>query len=155
MGSDDVKADTPGSESAGEAPASWTRREMKGIPASLGALWTRRDQDGWRYAVQLDDSHANAQGFIHGGVLMTFMDHALSLLVWEASGRALCSTIHLDSHFLAAVRPSVFVELDGQILRQGRKLAFARGVLRAGGTDVMEATGVWSIAPAAKPAGSS
>jgi acyl-coenzyme A thioesterase PaaI-like protein len=57
------------------------------------------------------------------------------------------STIHLDSHFLQAVRPPAFIELHGQILRQGRRLAFARGVLRADGLDVMEATGVWSIAP--------
>lgn len=131
----------------GATPDGWTRREFKGLPASLGALWTRRDGDGWRYAVQLDESHVNAQGFVHGGVLMTFMDHGLSLLVWEAIGRARSSTIQLDSHFLAAIRPPAFVELHGRILRQGRRLAFVRGLLRADGVDVMEATGVWSISP--------
>jgi acyl-coenzyme A thioesterase PaaI-like protein len=125
----------------------WTRKEMKGIPASLGALWTRKDDSGWHYGVQLDESHANAQGLIHGGVLMTFLDHTLSLLVWEKSGRALCSTVHLDSHFLSAVHPPAFVELDGEILKQGRKLAFARGVLRVNGEPVMEGKGVWSIVP--------
>jgi acyl-coenzyme A thioesterase PaaI-like protein len=132
------------------APPGWTRREMKGIPASLGALWTQRDDKGWHYAVQLDESHANAQGLVHGGVLMTFMDHGLSLLVWEAAGRSMSSTIQLDSHFLNAVRPPAFIELHGQILRQGRSLALARGVLRADGKDVMEATGVWSIAPSSQ-----
>ena len=132
--------------SSGEEPAAdWKRREMKGIPASMGALWTRREEDGWRYAVQLDESHCNAQGFIHGGVLMTFMDHALSLMVWEVAERAMCATLHLDSHFLKGIRPPAFVELDGRILKQGRELAFARGVLRVGETAVMEATGVWSI----------
>lgn len=119
---------------------------MKGIPASLEALWTRRDGDGFRYAVQLDERHTNAQGMIHGGVLMTFMDHALSLMVWEAADRAPCSTVHLDSHFLSAVRPPAFVEVDGKILRQGKSLIFARGVLRVEGRDVMEASGVWSVA---------
>lgn len=155
MDSDDVKTDTFESTLDGRAPAHWTRRELKGIPGSLGALWTHRDKDGWHYGVQLDESHANAQGLIHGGVLMTFMDHGLSLLVWEACGRAMCSTIHLDSHFLSAVCPPAFVELHGQILRQGRTMVFARGVLRVAGTDVMEATGVWSIAPASQPSGSS
>ena len=131
------------------APAGWTRREMRGIPASLGALWTLRDESGgWRYALQLDASHANAQGFVHGGVLMTFVDHALSLLIWEASARAICATVHLDSHFLKAVRPPAFIELDATLLKQGRTTAFARGVLRADGEAVMEATGVWSISPA-------
>lgn len=127
------------------APADWNRKAMKGIPASLGALWTRRDEDGWHYGVQLDESHCNAQGIIHGGVLMTFMDHALSLLVWEAADRALCSTIHLDSHFLSAVRAPAFVQLEGEILRRGSKLCFARGVLRVEGKAVMEASGVWSV----------
>jgi len=141
MSSDDVKA-----------VADWTRREMKGIPASLGALWTRRETDGFRYAIQLDESHANAQGFIHGGVLMTFIDHALSLMIWEASGRAMCTTVHLDSHFLKGVRPPAFVELDGEIRRQGKKLVFARGVLRVEGEEVMEATGVWSVVTPSRPA---
>ena len=123
----------------------WTKKAMRGIPASLGALWTQRDGDRWRYAIQLDESHANAQGFIHGGVMMTFLDHALSLLVWEQSGRAMCTTVQLDSHFLAGVKPPAFLELDAEILRQGKKTAFARGVLRQDGEAVMEATGVWNI----------
>ena len=132
-------------ETPREAPDHWQRREFKGIPASLEALWTHRDEDGWRYGLQLDARHANAQGFVHGGVLMTFLDHALSLLVWEASDRAICSTIQLDSHFLEALRPPVFVELDADILKQGRSMIFARGTLRAGDREVMQATGVWRV----------
>lgn len=150
-----MKTDSSEATLSGRAPAHWTRREMKGIPASLGALWTHRDERGWHYGVQLDESHANAQGLIHGGVLMTLMDHGLSLLVWEAAGRATCSTIHLDSHFLASVSPPAFVELDGQISRQGRTVVFARGVLRVAGEEVMQATGVWSIAPNSRPTGGS
>lgn len=147
MTSKDINNNTTESKLNTAPGDEWKRREMKGIPASMGALWTIRDESGWRYALQLDESHCNAQGFIHGGVLMTFMDHCLSLLVWEKSGRAMCSTIHLDNHFLSALRAPAFIELDGEILRQGRSLAFVRGVLRCGDTDVMEATGVWSITP--------
>ena len=127
--------------------ANWKRREMKGIPASLGALYTRRDGDGWRYAVQLDEGHCNAQGLVHGGVLMTFLDHAMSLLVWEVAERAFCSTVQLDSHFLRALRAPAFVELDFELLRRSRSLVFARGMLRADEEIVMEATGIWSVAP--------
>lgn len=126
-------------------PEQWTRREMKGIPASMEALWTQKTDSGWQYGVQLGPRHANAQGFVHGGVMMSFMDHALSLLVWEASERAFCNTIQLDNHFLSAVKPPAFLHLDGEITRAGRKLIFARGVLRWGENAVMEATGVWSV----------
>jgi acyl-coenzyme A thioesterase PaaI-like protein len=145
----DTKHDSSDTES-GQAPANWTRREMKGIPASLGALWTCKGDNGWRYGIQLDASHCNSQGIIHGGVLMSFMDHGLSLMIWEASGRAACSTVHLDSHFLAPLRPPCFVELDGQILRQGKKMAFLRGTLICDGKPVMDATGVWSILPTSR-----
>jgi acyl-coenzyme A thioesterase PaaI-like protein len=133
----------------GKAPAEWTRREMKGIPASMGALWTQKNEDGsWRYAIELDETHCNAQGFIHGGVLMSFMDHGLSLIIWEKADRAMSSTLHLDNHFLNALKAPAFVELEGTIIKQGRKLVFARGILRANGKDIMESTGVWSVVPA-------
>jgi len=150
MTSDNVKSPATEATEKGEAPANWKRREMKGIPASMGALWTMREGDTWRYGLQLDDSHCNAQGFVHGGVLMTFMDHALSLIIWEAANRAMCSTVHLDSHFLVPLRAPCFVELDGQILRKGKKMAFLRGVLCSNGEDIMEATGVWSIADSSR-----
>jgi len=152
MSAKDKKPEPKKQTSPPVPPAGWTRRGFKGIPASLDALWTRRNGENWSYAVQLDERHANAQGFIHGGVLMTFVDHALSLLVWEASERAKCSTIQLDSHFLQPVRPPAFIELDGRILRQGHRTAFARAVLRVGGSDVLEATGVWSISSSRSPA---
>ena len=118
---------------------------MKGLPGSLEALWTRRDDEGWHYAVQLDESHMNAHGLVHGGVLMTFIDHALSLLAWEASGRAMCSTVQLNSHFLAPVKPPAFAELDGEILKQGRTTLFVRGLLSVEGEPVMEASGMWRV----------
>ena len=142
MSSGDIKHDK---SQTGEAGAEWTRREMKGIPASLGALWAQRGDNGWNYAIQLDESHCNAQGVIHGGVLVTFLDHAMSLLIWEAADRAMCSTVHLDSHFLAAVKPPAFIELHCEILKKGRSLIFARGILKSEGKAVMEATGMWSV----------
>ncbi|WP_317928911.1 PaaI family thioesterase [Halioxenophilus sp. WMMB6] len=130
-----------------DTPEGWTRREMKGIPASLGALWTQKGENGWHYAIQLDETHANAQGFIHGGVMMSFIDHALSLLIWEATDRAMCTTVHLDSHFLSGVKPPAFLKLNAEIIKKGRNLVFARGALLLEDKTVMEANGVWSVVP--------
>ncbi len=124
----------------------WKRKALPGIPASLEALHVRRAADGaWQYAVEVDERHCNAQGFVHGGALVTFLDHALSLLVWEAADRAQCATVQLDTLFLRAVRAPAFVELDAEILRKGRSLIFARGTLRVAGEAVLEANGVWSV----------
>lgn len=125
--------------------APWRRREFPGLPDPLEALWAKRDEAGWHYGLQLHAGHVNAQGVVHGGVLMTFMDHALSLLAWEAAGRATCTTVQLDSHFLKSVRPPAFVELEAEILRQGRSMIFVRGSLCSDNRRIMQATGVWRV----------
>ena len=126
-------------------PEGWKRREFRGIPGSLDALWTRRVGESWRYGLKLDAGHANAQGMVHGGVLMTFIDHAMSLMLWELSGRGQCVTVHLDCHFLNALQPPAFVEIDMQVTKEGKNTVFARGLVRHGETAIVEATGVWSI----------
>ena len=127
------------------APEGWTRRELKGIPASLEAFWTRREGDAWRYAVKLDERHQNAQGYIHGGVLSTFADHAMSLVIWEASGRANCTTVQMNSHFLSALKAPAFVEIDVSITKRGRQMIFVRGLLHSEGEPIMDVTGVWRV----------
>lgn len=49
------------------------------------------------------------------------------------------STVHLDSHFLTSVKPPAFVECEGTILRRGKNLIFARGMLKVDDSDVFEA----------------
>ncbi len=125
--------------------AGWTRREFRGIPASMGALWTRQDEQGWHYGARLDESHANVQGVVHGGVLMTFIDHVMSLLLWELSGRGQVVTVHMDTHFLNALKPPAFVELEPVITREGKNTVFARARVMQGDTPIVEASGVWNI----------
>ncbi len=129
----------------GCVPEGWTRRELKGIPASLDALWTQREGDTWRYAVKLDKRHENAQGYIHGGVLSTFADHAMSLVIWETSGRANCTTVQMNSQFLSALKAPAFVEIDVTITKRGRQMMFVRGMLYCEGEPIMEVTGVWRV----------
>ncbi len=133
-------------DAAMAGPEGWKRREMKGIPASMEALWTTRKEDGtFQYAIQLDERQYHFQGVVHGGVLMSFMDHAMALVIWEAADRAMTSTVQLDNQFLRAVKAPAFIEHEAFITKKGRSLIFARGVLKVDGEAVMESTGVWSI----------
>jgi acyl-coenzyme A thioesterase PaaI-like protein len=125
--------------------AGWKPMFPKGLPERLESIWATRLGDEWRYGVPVDESHLNAQGILHGGVLMTFMDHGLSLIVWEAAGRTACSTVQINSQFLAAVRPPAFIELRGEIRKRTRSFIFAQGILSVEGSDVMEASGLRSI----------
>ena len=119
------------------------------MPANIGVPWSKRIDDRWCYAMLTAAEHANPQGALHGGILMTFADHALSLLAWEAAQRAPCTTIQLNTHFLAAVTPGEFVELRGEVTRATKGLVFLRGVLSVGERDVAAADGIWRVLRAA------
>lgn len=128
-------------------PASEGWKLMRGgaMPAGIGIPWSKRSDTGWRYGFVTGPEHANPQGAVHGGMLMTFADHGLSLLAWEAAKRAPSTTIQLNTHFLSAVTPGEFVELSGQVTRATRGLVFVRGLLSAGGRDVAAIDAIWRI----------
>jgi len=129
-------------------PATHGWRLMRGgaMPAGIGFPWAKRSDDHhWRYGLLTTTEHANPQGALHGGILMTFADHGLSMLAWEAAHRAPCTTIQLNTHFLAAVQPGDFVELRGEVTRATTGLVFVRGILVAGDRDVAAVDGIWRV----------
>jgi acyl-coenzyme A thioesterase PaaI-like protein len=128
-------------------PATDGWRLMRGgaMPAEIGVPWAKRAGDVWAYGILTTSAHANPQGALHGGILMTFADHGLSMLAWEAAKRAPCTTIQLNTHFLAAVEPGEFVELRGEVTRATKGLVFVRGLLAAGDRDVAAIDGIWRI----------
>jgi acyl-coenzyme A thioesterase PaaI-like protein len=121
----------------------------RALPGGLGVPWARREDGHWLYGLQTTDAHANPNGTVHGGTLMAFADHGLSILAWEAAERGLCTTIHLNTHFLDAVRPDAFVILRGEIAKRTRGLVFLRGVISAreaeDSRDIASVDGIWRI----------
>jgi acyl-coenzyme A thioesterase PaaI-like protein len=128
-------------------PALQGWRLMRGgaMPAGIGLPWSKRSGDEWRYGFLTGPEHVNPQGVLHGGMLMTFADHGLSMLAWEAAQRAPCTTIQLNTHFLAAVTPGDFVELRGEVTRATKGLVFVRGVMAVGDRDVAAVDGIWRV----------
>jgi acyl-coenzyme A thioesterase PaaI-like protein len=127
----------------------WRALPGAAMPGGLGVPWAKKSADKWVYGLLTGPAHANPNGFVHGGVLMAFADHGLSLLAWEAAERAPCTTIQLNTHFLDAIRPGDFIELRGEVTRRTRGLVFVRGVIvsRAGDRicDVGAIDGIWRV----------
>lgn len=85
--------------------AGWGERRGMGFSALVGPLWSRREGDGWAYGLLTGEQHANQAGLVHGGLLATLMDQALSAVAWEALQRQPCVTVQLDTHYLALPVP--------------------------------------------------
>ncbi len=132
-------------------PAAHGWRALPGaaLPGGLGVPWAKRPEGGWRYGLLTLPEQANPNGVLHGGVLMAFADHGLSILAWEAAERAPCTTIQLNTHFLDAVRPGEFLELRGEVTRRTRGLVFLRGVVGVRNDDdlrdVIAVDGIWRV----------
>lgn len=116
-----------------------------GFTGLVGAFWSRRDGDRWRYAALPDERHVNNRGVTHGGFLLTFMDHGLGLTIWEQVGRRHCATAQLNLHFVDATWPGELLELEPEVVRTARSMVFVRGTVRAGTRTVAAADGIWKI----------
>ncbi len=118
--------------------------------ASAGPLWARREGQDWVYAIWATRAHMNPAGVVHGGLLTTLVDHAISTVAWEAASRAPCVTVQLDAQFLAPVEPGatgVLVEARARVVRQAASLLFMHGTLRVLDAEVLVAQALMKVHP--------
>jgi len=120
----------------------WKQRELPGFIGTAGPLWTRREEAGWAYGFLAGPEHLNPAGLVHGGALVTLVDHAVSTVAWEACGRAPCVTLQLDTHFIGAARESQFIEARAEVTRRAGSTLFMRGLLQVAGETVLSAQAI-------------
>ena len=75
----------------------WNPRSLDGFFGLVGPLWTRKEEGTWAYGFMAEPRHTNPAGVVHGGMLVTLIDHALSAIAWEANERRPCVTVQLDT----------------------------------------------------------
>ena len=130
----------------------WRERTLPGFIVHVGPLWTRKESDGWAYGLQVGPQHLNPAQMVHGGLLMTLLDHALSAIAWEAMNRRPCVTVQMDTQFLSAAREGQFLEARGQVVRAAGSLVFMRGQIDADGSTLIAGSAVLkALGDAARP----
>jgi uncharacterized protein (TIGR00369 family) len=123
----------------------WKLRDLPGFINQVGPLWTKKENDAWAYAIVSKPEHTNPAGIVHGGLLMTLLDHALSAIAWEDADRTPCVTVQMDVRFLAAVAPDRLVEARGRVVRRTTSLSFTEGNLTVDGEVVVTASAILKI----------
>jgi uncharacterized protein (TIGR00369 family) len=98
-----------------------------------------------RFAFVVLDKHMNGAGTVHGGLLMTFADIAMSRTSRLASGAKSCSTVSLNCDFVAAGKLGELVEIRVTVSRQTRTLVFLTSVISSGERVLLNASGLWRI----------
>ena len=128
--------------------AGWKAREVAGFMGLAGPLWTRRDPQlagSWQYGLLTDDRHTNPIELVHGGVLTTLMDHAVSLVAWSESGRQPCVTVELSTHFVESAKPGDFLVASASLTHKTRSILFLRGLISVQSRPVLQAQAIMKL----------
>ena len=123
----------------------WKALKSKGFFAEVGPLWSKRHDEGWEYGLLVEPRHENGVGVVHGGMLVTLLDQAISLVAWAANAQQPCTTIHLDTHFVAPSVAGDFIVARGEVARKTSSLIFLRGTLSVNDQQVMYGQGIMKI----------
>ena len=129
----------------GTFPAGWTPFEDPGFVAHVGPVFWREAGGGKDYAFRTVDKHVNLVGIVHGGMLVTFADRALSICARDATGGAVCVTIEMNVQFVGAAKIGDVIETTPQIVRQTSSLIFVRTVLTCEDRPIAAISGIWKV----------
>ena len=97
--------------------------------------------------VVIQDTHLNADGIVHGGVLPAIADGAMGNALRTLNGaEAQVFTAEVNLHYLRPVRSGSLLA-EGRVIQSGRRLSFAEVEIReeSGGKPVARGSGVFVI----------
>lgn len=98
-----------------------------------------------RFAFVVIDKHMNSGGTVHGGMLMAFVDIAMSQTARAITGAKSCSTVSLNCDFVGPGRLGDLIEARVKVTRRARTMVFMSAELAAGDRTLLVATGLWKV----------
>lgn len=127
------------------ANAGWILDPDDGFIGHVGGLWRRVFDGQTQFAFIALPIHANRNGVVHGGMLMTFVDRALGQTARMSAGAVRGATISLNQQFLAPVKIGDLVEITPDVTKMTSRMVFMSGIAAVTGTPVVSAQGVWRV----------
>lgn len=108
-----------------------------------GPFYSKKEADGSVIcAFRGEKRHMNSLDIMHGGMLMTFADHAMFHFAQEALRDADWSvTATFNCEFLGPAKLGELVEARGEVTKGGGSLVFVRGMITAEGRPCLAFSG--------------
>lgn len=126
-------------------PQGWTAFDDPGFVELTGPVYHRGSNGAKDFAFQAEAKHGNLVGIVHGGMLVTFADRALSICAMDAIDGAPCVTIEMSIHFVGAAKIGDVVETTPEIVRKTSSLIFVRATLTSGRRPLAAISGIWKV----------
>lgn len=126
-------------------PHGWTAFDDPGFVAHVGPVFWREAGAAKDYAFRTEDKHVNLVGIVHGGMLVTFADRALSICARDAVDGAPCVTIDMSVQFVGAAKIGDVIETTPEIVRKTKSMIFVRSILTCEGRAIAAVSGIWKV----------
>jgi uncharacterized protein (TIGR00369 family) len=110
---------------------SWDLPDNGRFHQAVGRLIVRPEGEGrGRCRIQVEESHLNLGGAMHGGAILAFVDMALYVAGF-AAGADTADAVTLDCNvqFVAPARAGASLDAELELIRETRRLAFFRGLV--------------------------
>jgi uncharacterized protein (TIGR00369 family) len=139
-----------GADAFDPASEGWVRIPNDNYIGLVGPLWRRPVEEEtvrgqMRFAFLAEQRHLNLNGMVHGGMIMTFADHAIGLTARSVNKGNRQATVQLDTHFLSGVEDGELVEARCRLVRETKSLLFLAAELAVGERPVATAQGLWKL----------
>jgi acyl-coenzyme A thioesterase PaaI-like protein len=131
-------------------PAGFKPMPMGGSFVAInGPLYVFRQGATAKLGLRIEQRHCNPLGMSHGGMLATFADMLMPVVMYAdpelAARRRYLPTVSLQLDFVAPARLGAWIEGEGEILKATRSLVFVHGLVRADGSVVLRCSGVYKF----------
>lgn len=113
----------------------------------IGPLYHLPDKDGFhRFCFRVDERHMNCAGAVHGGMLMSLADIAMSRAARAGTDAQNSSTVSLSCDFVAPGKLGEIIEAKVRVTRRARTTVFLSADIISDGRVLLVASGIWKIA---------
>lgn len=129
-------------------PATAENISLGGFNKYAGPIYRlSADPDGMgaHYAFVAEPKHMNDAGSVHGGMLMTFADIAMSRTARLGNNALACNTVSMSADFVGPGRLGDVIEARVKVARRTRTLVFQSAEITAGDRLILTASGLWKI----------
>ncbi|WP_225027582.1 PaaI family thioesterase [Xinfangfangia pollutisoli] len=127
------------------AQQGWVHDSSEGFIAFLGGIWIKDAPEGRSFGLVAPEFAANRNGFVHGGMLMSFIDRVFGVTARTSSGALRGSTVSLNHNFMTPMRIGDFAQITPRVTRITPRMAFLEGTLFCGEGPIVSAQGIWRL----------
>lgn len=112
----------------------------------LGPIFNKKTESSIVFGFRTENKHCNSRGLVHGGVLSGLADIALGNNAALSSGEFVpLVTASLTIDYVGAIRLGDWVEIETDVQKVGRSMAFANCYFLVDGKRMARASGVFHV----------